>query len=346
MTAAEAVQAILGMPNHPRDLVVGVADAYGADISMHGAGVGPDTAFDLASVTKVVSTTSALHRLASLGELSFDDPMDRWLPRTNCVAGTTLRDLLTHRAGLWEWQPFYLVDGPPLDVAAGLPLRYEPRTERHYSDLGFMLLGRIVEAVASQNLAKALTTLVAEPLGLSSIEYGRHDDAAPSAPNERAEQAMISTQQPYPVILNQTADVPWRTKQICGEVLDGNCFHAFGGVAGHAGCFGTATDLLRFARTAAADDSIWQPEVTADVFADGPDSGQALGWLSATVSTPAGLERMLWHPGFTGCVIGFLPGTGSALVLLTNRLMADKPLATDTIWATAVRHTITKGLDR
>ena len=339
MSALEAVEAIRRSPQAPADIVVGVAYANHTDLAAYGFEVGEHTPFDVASVTKVLGTVGALHRLASLGEISFDDTLERWLPDTNCAAGTTLRTLLTHRAGLWEWQPFYTVEQPPLDVAAQLPLRYAPNTASHYSDLSFMFLGRVVEKVTSSDLASAVTALVFEPLALSATTYGPRTGAAVSAPNERVEEAMIATQEPYPVILK----VAWRLGTVRGEVLDGNCHRVFMGVAGHAGLFSTANDLLRYASAAAAaayTDSIWRPETSMDVYSDGPDSGQALGWRSATVETSSGPSRMLWHPGFTGCAVGFLPERGIALTLLSNRLTADMPLPTEILWARALHHTL------
>ncbi len=120
----------------------------------------PTTAHDLGSVTKIAGTTSILIALASTGAIDPQDPVSRYLPEFGAVLDhadgpATLADLLTHRAGLWEWWPTYLTPGDPLEVVRSLPLRYPPRSGRHYSDLGFMILGRIIESVAAQPLPDA-----------------------------------------------------------------------------------------------------------------------------------------------------------------------------------------------
>ena len=120
---------------------------------------------------------------------------------------------------------------------------------------------------------------------------------------------------------------------------DGNCYRVLGGVSGHAGMFSTAVDLLRLGRSlalAATSDDLWRPDITAQIFAEGPDSGQALGWRTMPVLLGGVRRNLLWHPGFTGCALGLVPGTGVALVLLSNRLMSAAPLPTAQLWATAL----------
>lgn len=329
----------------PLGAVVGVIDGSGRATAAGGlantAGdrVTTDTAFDLASVTKVVATTTALLRLAGLGRLGFDDTVDRFLPDNPCAPGATLRDLLQHRAGLWEWQPLYLGGTDPWAEIDALGLRYEPRAGRHYSDLGFLLLGRVIEVVAGADLATAVRELVTAPLGLTRTGYG--PVAAPvaaSALGDAAERRMVATGEPYPIVIDRTPpdDFGWRDGEISGVAGDGNCFHAFGGgVAGHAGLFSTADDLLTLGAALVGADGhpdLWPPELLADVFRDGPDVGQALGWRSDHVGVDGTNRRVLWHPGYTGCAIGLIPETGTAAVLLSNRLLADVPVTTQTIW--------------
>jgi hypothetical protein len=74
----------------------------------------------------------------------------------------------------------------------------------------------------------------------------------------------------------------------------------------------------------------------AELLRDGPDAGQALGWRSDTVAVGGGPTRMLWHPGYTGCALGIAPGTGTAAVLLSNRLFAPEPASTEALWRTAL----------
>ncbi|KRC59184.1 hypothetical protein ASE14_15535 [Agromyces sp. Root81] len=294
------------------------------------------TVHDLASVSKVVGTTTALHRLASMGELGFDDLATRFLPSFGGDGATSIRDLLQHRAGLWEWQPLYLAPGhDPSSTIDALPLRYAPRSERHYSDLGFMHLGRIVEAAAGLPLDAAVRELVVRPLGLRSLGYGPvQGEAATSSHGDEAERRMVATGHPYPVSWADDG-FAWRTGPVNGEANDGNCFHAFGGVAGHAGLFGSIDDVLDIAAALSRADErpeLWDPEVTADVVAAGPDPEQALGWRRRELIVQGERMPLLWHPGFTGCAVGFVPGRGIAVAFASNRLLAAEPAPTDFHW--------------
>lgn len=346
MTAAAAVASVLASASAPHGVVAGVVSAAGRDIAaggladLAGTRMTAATAFDIASVSKVAATTTAILRLVSRGDLAFDDRVDRLIPGTACVPGTTVRHLLLHRAGLWEWQPLYL-DREHAGAAAidAIPLRYGLDEGRHYSDLGFMLLGRIVSAVTGSPLDAAVRELVTAPLGLDRTGYGPVDQpVASSAVGDAAERRMVATGEPYP-ILTATRDFAWRDGEIAGVVNDGNCFHALGGVSGHAGLFSTADDLLTVGAALAAPErhaDLWHPDATAELFRDGPDAGQALGWRSDTVAVADRQARMLWHPGYTGCALGVIPGAGTAVVLLTTRLFAPEPAPTEALWRTAL----------
>jgi Beta-lactamase class C and other penicillin binding proteins len=350
MTAADALAAVLTGRQAPLGAVVGIAGPDGRALACGGLTrpggdlVTERTRFDLASVTKVV-TTCALHRLAVLGQLAFTDPIQRYLPATACAAGTTVADLARHRAGLWEWQPLYLTGGDPWAALDALPLRYPPLQERHYSDLGFMLLGRLIETVAGASLAEAIAQLVAEPLGLTRLGFGPvTGDVAAGGFGDLVEREMARTGEPYPVLFSADG-FGWRDQVSVGEANDGNAFHGFGGVSGHAGLFGDAAGLLTLAASLADPDTdqLWGTDVRAQVFADGPDAGQALGWRSQQLSLAGRSVRMLWHPGFTGCAVGFVPEQRLAMVMLTNRLFAAERPDVATLWA-KVAATIEPGL--
>ncbi|MGW9157289.1 serine hydrolase domain-containing protein [Microbacterium sp. NPDC055665] len=348
MTATAAVAAVLATDAAPRGAVAGVVTDTGRDIAadgladLAGTPMTTATAFDVASVSKVAATTTAILRLVSWGDLGFDDPVDRFVRGTACAPGTTVRHLLQHRAGLWEWQPLYLDRahaGDPAAAADAIPLRYGLDDGRHYSDLGFMLLGRIVAAVIGMPLDAAVRELVTAPLGLDRTGYGPVSaPVASSGIGDSAERRMVATGEPYP-ILTADRDFAWREEEIVGAVNDGNCFHAFGGISGHAGLFSTADDLLTLGAALAAPErhpELWHPDAAAELFRDGPDAGQALGWRSDTVAVGGRPTRMLWHPGFTGCALGFVPGTGTAAVLLSNRLFAPEPAPTEALWRSAL----------
>jgi CubicO group peptidase (beta-lactamase class C family) len=350
MSAATAVDAVLAGPSAPAGAVAGATTPSTRDIAGGGAAdsagtpMTTETRFDIASVTKVAATTTALLRLASLGDLGFDDPVARYLPGSACAPGTTLRHLLQHRAGLWEWQPLYLDPLDPVAAMDRLPLRYGLDEGRHYSDLGFLLLGRVVAAVAGMPIADAVRALVTEPLGLGRTTFGPVlAPVASTALGDEAERRMVAAGAPYP-ILTSRRDFAWREKEIAGVANDGNCFHAFGGVAGHAGLFSTADDLLTLGGALAAPEQhadLWRPAVVAELFRDGPDRGQALGWRSDTVRAHGREQRMLWHPGFTGCALGILPEASSAVVLLSNRLLAAEPAPTEALWGAGLAELLT-----
>lgn len=177
---------------------------------VHGLGQSADdtspmtdsTVHDVASVTKVAVTTALMMRLVSAGEVSLDESLRRYLPS---FAGgrkdeVSLRDLLLHRAGLWEWWPLYMVARNRDEAFAefeALPLRYEPGVARRYSDLGFIALGRVVECVVGAPLSIAARSLLFDPLGMSSTRYAEVapilGDVAASSFGDIAEEQMIAT---------------------------------------------------------------------------------------------------------------------------------------------------------
>ena len=302
-----------------------------------------DTHHDVASVTKVVATTAALLRLVSDGVVGLDDAACRYLPglADGEKASITVRQLLAHRAGLWEWQPLYLAAGDAraaAELVERLPLRYLPNTGLHYSDLGFMLLGRIVAAVTGQSFEDAVRTLVTEPLGMASTRFAHpaRAEVATSAFGDQCERAMVDTGSPYPVPF-RSADFPlWRREPITGDVCDGNAFHVLDGVSGHAGLFSTLADLVTFG-TALANyaehENLWCPEVAEEFYAPGPDARQALGFRRYRLDLGSESVVVLGHLGFVGCAVGFVPGRGIALALASNRLLTPgTPIPTEQLW--------------
>lgn len=300
------------------------------------------TLFDLASVTKVVGTTACLHRLASQKALDVDTEVRSMVPTYGGTPTTTVRDLLQHRGGLWEWQPLYLAPGgseSPHGVIDALPLRYPAGRERHYSDLGFMTLGRVVAAVTGHPLDVAVRELVTAPLGLEPLLFGPVDgDVATSGTGDGVERRMVATGDPYPVLWDDDG-FRWRTGPTRGEVNDCNSAHAFQGVSGHAGLFSSVDALLDFGTAlASADDfpSLWDAAVTADFFNPGPDREQALGWRRSNLHVGDDRLPLLWHPGFTGVAMGFVPDRHITLAIGSNRLLADQPQPTTALWTRAV----------
>ncbi|WP_214416947.1 serine hydrolase domain-containing protein [Sphaerisporangium fuscum] len=315
------------------------------------------THHDLASVTKIIATTTALMRLVSDGLVDLDTRVHRHLPR---FAGhgrddVTVRDLLLHRAGLWEWHPLYIAADDPEAAhrfAEELPPRYRPRTERHYSDLGFILLGRVIATACGVELDQAIAELVTIPFGLHATRYAAPagDDVATGAFDDRIEMTMLDTGHPYPVPHRSADFTRWRRHSVHGQVADGNAFHALGGTSGHAGLFSTVPDLLRYAETLSRyreHDQLVRPEIAEEFFAAGPDDQQALGFRRYPLRVAGRTLTVLGHPGYVGCAVGFVPGHGIALALAANRLLVDgDPVPGDALWqelltvtAAHIRHT-------
>jgi len=277
---------------------------------------------DAASITKVLGTTAALMTLVDAGEVRID---------------AQLRQLLEHRAGLWEWWPLYLTARGPdaVDLIRRLPLRYPPGTGRHYSDLGLILLGDLVSRIAGAPLPEAVQRLALDRFGLSETAYRSPVPGGPAAASthgDRIERTMIETGVPYPVGGDASAFRGWRSHLLVGEVNDGNAFHAFGGAAGHAGLFTTARDLLRFGRglldSRAGAGPVSAP-VATQFLSPGADPVQALGFRC----WPSAAGPVVGHGGFTGVAFGIVPARNAVIAMITNRLHASGPPAeTEALW--------------
>ncbi|MDQ0755043.1 serine hydrolase [Arthrobacter sp. B3I4] len=303
-----------------------------------------ETQHDMASVTKVLATTACLMRLVSDGLVGLEDPVRLYLSGFSDGAreAVTVRDLLLHRGGLKEWYPLYLATTEPEEahrLVETLPLGFTPGSARHYSDLGFILLGRIVASATGLDLASAAEELIHRPLQLTSTRYARPagPNVATGARDDRIEATMIDSQVPYEVPFHSTDFAGWRVRPVHGEVADGNAYHAFGGVSGHAGLFSTVPDLLRFGAALAAfedHEELWHPSVVAEFFAPGPDAGQSLGFRRYQMRVADKTYTVLGHPGYVGCAVGFVPGREIALALGSNRLLVNEtPVPTDVLWA-------------
>ena len=272
------------------------------------------TIFDLASLTKVVATTTLTMQQVDTGvtpvDLPVADALSGW--RGDHRASVTVGDLLAHSSGLTAHLPFYRDhSGRPEFEAAicRLSLEYGPRTQSVYSDLGFILLGFILadRHPDRASLPTQFDHLVAAQ-GWGEIAY--HPPA-------------IWRSRTAPTELD-----PWRGRTLVGEVHDENAW-ALGGAAGHAGLFGTAAAVGAFARDilrAFGGDTTLASTTTFDRFrnaTDVPGSSRALGWdmMRPTSSCGGHLSaRSIGHTGFTGTSLWIDPDAGVSIVLLTNRV--------------------------
>lgn len=287
------------------------------------------TIFDLASVTKVMATTFAVMMLVDEGKVDVDAPVYTYLPdfRGVHLDSITVRHLLTHSAGLVRWQPLYYQasnEAETYQAIRAMPLQWGVGEERQYSDLGFMLLGYIVEHVTSQPLNDYLQESLYRPLGLRHTtfnpkKHGFTHFAATEQGNGYERHMVYDSTFGYLYEGDPTSWDGWRSYVLIGEVNDGNSWYANGGMAGHAGLFSTAADLRvlldllnnrgeygghRYISARVIDQFL-----TVDRFRN------YLGWQK-----PRGMpERSFAHNGFTGTYVLGVPSEKLSIVLLTNR---------------------------
>jgi CubicO group peptidase (beta-lactamase class C family) len=287
------------------------------------------TLFDLASLTKVMGTTMATMVLVDRGKLDVDAPVSRYLPdfRGPHLDSITVRHLLQHSSGLVQWQPLYYHGSNKSQTYAvirDMPLQWGVGEARHYSDLGFMLLGYIVERVSGVPLDAFLDRIFYRPLGLKSTTFnpkahGFTEFAATEQGNVYERHMVYDSTFGYRYLGDPTAWNGWRQYVLNGEVDDGNSFYANGGVAGHAGLFSTAADLrvlldLLNDHGSYGGHQYIRPQVV-DMFLTRDKYQNYLGWQApATLS-----EGSFSHTGFTGTYVLGVPKYGLSIVLLTNR---------------------------
>ena len=287
--------------------------------------VTPDTVFDLASLTKPLATTLALILLVDQGMISLDTPLGKilphdWLPPDK--HRLTLGSLLAHRSGLPAWRPFYTeVIAAPASarptllerLAAATPVEHAPDTVTVYSDLAFMLLKAVVEHVSGQELDRFCRCKIYRPLDLLSLGFN-------------------PLRQPGTTALRFAATEPGLIpgRPDAGEVHDENAWAA-GGVAGHAGLFGTGREVFELAaclyRVYGGERARpLTPEVIKRFFTVPPGANRAYGFDIPSrdpAQRAAGRyfsTNSLGHLGFTGTSFWLDLVTGQMVVLLTNRV--------------------------
>ena len=294
-----------------------------------------DHVFDLASLTKVLSTTFAIMRLVDRDDVDLDVPVATYLPEFSGEHkdSVTVRQLLSHTAGLAPWKPVYYhasTADEAREFVASTPLAYPVGEARHYSDLGFMLLGYIVESVSGITLDEFVAAEVYEPLGLRSTAYLPRDQGlgpfAATSHGNPFERRMVADDE-FGYVCDEDPDsfTGWRQYTLVGEVNDGNAFHAHGGVAGHAGLFSNAREanvLMELLRNQGefGDRRLLQAEVVTEFLTPGT-FGNGLGWIMN--ERLLGIEGLppgsFGHTGFTGTYAVGVPKYGLNIILLTNR---------------------------
>ena len=284
-----------------------------------------DSVFDVASLTKIATATQVLLAVRR-GELSLDGTLTDYLPETgedpflrSRLESVSLYRLLTHTSSLPAWYPFYTCRGESFLQALKTALQHTAPSEGVvYSDLNFMLLGKILERIRGKSLDRCLREDLAEPLALGRIAY-LPDPAWPVVPSSYGNpiEEDMCRERGLSFDAFRPADRPVR-----GEVNDGNSWYYFGGVAGHAGIFATAEayeKLCRFYMNAA--DPLLEEAQREQAGAP----GRGLGFQTG-ISYPHGCG----HTGFTGTGIYFSREADIGVVSFTNRLFYPRPNENET----------------
>jgi CubicO group peptidase (beta-lactamase class C family) len=275
-----------------------------------------DTVFDLASLTKVLATTPLVMREVERGTLGLDDRVADLVACWKDPVGTTatIRDLLAHCSGLPAHRDFFRSHRGREAFERAVcesPLEYAPRTRSVYSDLGFMLLGFLLER--GTTLDARFDAMKAQIGSVQDLQF--HPPAAwlhRTAPTHRD---------------------PWRGRLLVGEVDDENAW-ALDGVAGHAGLFGTAAGVGDCARhllqVLEGRLGAFRREIACEFIArrsDVPGSSRALGWDTMLPTSSCGTRmspRSVGHTGFTGTSLWIDPDRRVYVVVLTNRVYPDR----------------------
>jgi CubicO group peptidase (beta-lactamase class C family) len=273
------------------------------------------TIYDIASLSKVVGTTTAIMVLYDEKKIDLDAPVFRYIPSFSggLKDEVTVRDLLTHRSGLPAGRDLWRKAHSPQearDMVIETPLEYRPNSGYIYSDLGADILGMIVEQVSGQRLDVFLNRRVFGPLGMHDTFYRPVDSV-----KYRVAPTEVHPPRGYP---------------LQGEVHDENAY-ALGGIAGHAGIFSTAADLSIFAQMMLNGGTYEGTQILTDstvaLFTRRTAGHRALGWDTADGDYGSGrylTERAYGHTGYTGTSIWIDPDREMFVVLLTNRVHAAK----------------------
>jgi len=274
------------------------------------------TIWDLASLTKVVATTSSIMRLVEQGRLNLDERVQTYLPdfQGEGKEAVTVRHLLQHRSGLRAFLPLN-ERAETSDEARHLvmveSLRWEPGSRVVYSDLNAMLMGWVVESVAGMPLDEFAEEQVFDSLGMTETGFRPTRSVTPRM---------------APVGL-------WRGHVIAGELHDQNAVR-LGGVSGHAGLYSTGADLVKFAQMYLSEGldvegvRHFRTETVRAFVARGPGN-RALGWEVNDTTEEANTGNLLsprafGHTGYTGTSIWIDPELDLFVIVLTNRVFSPR----------------------
>jgi len=278
------------------------------------------TPFDLASLTKVVATTSALMILYERSQIRLDDRVVEFVPEFGSAlpdsrrAEVTVHHLLAHTSGLPAYvKVFEFAHGREevVHAACSQPLEAAPGTRAEYSDIGFILLGEIVSRVAGEELHAFCEREIFEPLAMSQTRFCPPSEMRDSIPPTEIDEA-------------------FRHRIVQGEVHDENAW-AMSGVAGHAGLFATALDIARFAECMLGGGNPILRRETVERFtrreSNPLGTSRALGWDTPSQPSQSGSylsPQSFGHLGFTGTSLWIDPVRDLSITLLTNRTWPNR----------------------
>lgn len=303
----------------------------------------PSTLFDLASLTKVVATTTMAALLYERGLLELDAPVAGTLPEFRANSDPrrseiTFRMLLGHSSGLPAYVKLFLTAHSREELLKGVfatPLAVDPGTRAEYSDIGFILLGIALERIAEESLEAFCRREVFGPLGMANTTFNPPPAARPKIPptaDEREHQTCgadaPARESPAVPPSPSASPIPrstFRNRIIQGEVQDENAF-VLGGVAGHAGLFSNAEDLARFAHAMLQGGGLLLRAETVALFtrreSQPPGTSRALGWDTPSNPSQSGKHfgpHSYGHLGYTGTSLWIDPDRELSITVLTNR---------------------------
>ncbi len=314
-----------------------------------------DTVFDIASLTQPVVTSSLIMMLVENGKLKLKDHVTRYAPGfgVHGKSDILIKHLLDHSAGFPHWHPYFeeiveLSSSSRIGMLASAAakehvyqqinrqmVKGKPGTKQVFSDIGYIVLGQIIERLVGAPLHKVAQKMLFHPLGMRSTSF---------VDLSLFKRGSIEA---VPDMVAPTEDCPWRKRVICSEVHDDNAW-AMGGVSGHGGCFSAARDLHTFASHLIGayfgQDSFISQATVREFFFPWVDPEADFTEFDAEVRQSSRLESNRWrygweapheengmlgaglspfaigHAGFTGCSLWLEPEAGVDIILLSNRI--------------------------
>lgn len=311
--------------------------AFGRQLLANPPRMNRETLFDMASLTKVIGTTTSIMLLADRGLLRVDDLISKYIPGFDKLAKSaiTIRHLLTHTAGLYDWYPMFYLSSKrktTYDLIHSLPLKYPVGKQRSYSDLGFTLLGEIIEKVSGLSLDEFEKQNIFIPLGMEHTLYnplqnGRSENIAATSFGNPYEKRMVydSTLGFAIKEINPASWNGWRNYVLKGEVNDGNAWYAGEGINGAAGLFSTIDDTQKLVDMLMNKGKQHQQQfISAAVigsFLQADQFHNGLGWMmdNSNAFMKEAPAESFGHTGFTGTSIAVVPAFQLSVILLINR---------------------------